>query len=422
MLEHIKAFFAKLPVRNMSKRKVLATVSALVVIVSVVTITAFAAAATYKVTVNEAGKKAYTVSTRADSVEKFVEDNADALSLGKYDYLDTSSFEVGESCTVTVLRAQVIKVIDNGEEHFLNGAGPAAQMLEKHNMALGKFDEINLADNEFVSSDKTLEIKRSFGVTVIADGKSNDVQIASGTVKDAVARAGVTLGENDETDPALDTELTNGMEINVLRVEYKERTETVKIPFDTVTKRSPDLYVDQTKVSVEGVDGEKIVTYKDKYVNGDLDSSETVNEKITKQMVTEVILKGRVKRVKNIKLKTHTPISELKVPARVQLDANGVPKNYKRIVDGTATAYYGGGGTASGRKAMPGHIAVNPKQFPYGTELYIVSLDGRFVYGYCIAADTGGFAKANTCTVDLYMNTYEECCAWGYRGVRIYVL
>ena len=52
------------------------------------------------------------------------------------------------------------------------------------------------------------------------------------------------------------------MEINVLRVEYKERTETVKIPFDTVTKRTPDLYVDQTKVSVEGVDGEKIVTYK----------------------------------------------------------------------------------------------------------------------------------------------------------------
>lgn len=42
---------------------------------------------------------------------------------------------------------------------------------------------------------------------------------------------------------------------------------------------------------------------------------------------------------------------------------------------------------------MPGHIAVNPKQFPYGTELYIVSLDGKFVYGYCMAADTGGFAR-----------------------------
>ena len=421
MLEHIKAFFAKLPVRNLSKRKVLATVSALAIIVSVVTVTAFAAAATYKVTVNEAGKTAYTVSTRADSVEKFIEDNADTLSLGKYDYLDSSSFEAGTNCTVTVLRSQVIKVIDKGEEFYLNGAGPAAQMLEKHGLTLGKFDETNLADGEFVSSDKTLEIKRSFGVTVIADGKSNDVQIASGTVKDAVARAGIKLGENDETDPALDSELTNGMEISVLRIEYKERTETVKVPFDTVTKRTPDLYVDQTKVSVKGVDGEKKVTYKDKYVNGDLDSSETVNEEVTKQMVTEVILKGRVKRVKSIKLKTHTPISELKVPSRVKLNANGVPKNYKKIVDGTATAYYGGTGTASG-KPMPGHIAVNPKQFPYGTELYIVSLDGKFVYGYCIAADTGGFAKRNSCTVDLYMNTYEECCAWGYRGVRIYVL
>ena len=112
-------------------------------------------------------------------------------------------------------------------------------MLEKHGLTLGKFDETNLADGEFVSSDKTLEVKRSFGVTVIADGKSNDVQIASGTVKDAVARAGIKLGENDETDPALDTELTNGMEISVLRIEYKERTETVKVPFDTVTKRDP---------------------------------------------------------------------------------------------------------------------------------------------------------------------------------------
>ena len=286
MLEHIKAFFAKLPVRNLSKRKVLATVSALAIIVSVVTVTAFAAAATYKVTVNEAGKTAYTVSTRADSVEKFIEDNADTLSLGKYDYLDSSSFEAGTNCTVTVLRSQVIKVIDKGEEFYLNGAGPAAQMLEKHGLTLGKFDETNLADGEFVSSDKTLEIKRSFGVTVIADGKSNDVQIASGTVKDAVARAGIKLGENDETDPALDSELTNGMEISVLRIEYKERTETVKVPFDTVTKRTPDLYVDQTKVSVKGVDGEKKVTYKDKYVNGDLDSSETVNEEVTKQMVT----------------------------------------------------------------------------------------------------------------------------------------
>ena len=71
---------------------------------------------------------------------------------------------------------------------------------------------------------------------------------------------------------------------------------------------------------------------------------------------------------------------------------------------------------------MPGHIAVDPKQFPYGTEMWIVSTDGKYVYGYAIAADTGGFVQQKTFTVDLYMHSYEEACRWGARQVRIYVL
>ncbi|NLP49092.1 MAG: hypothetical protein GX345_09195, partial [Clostridiales bacterium] len=78
---------------------------------------------------------------------------------------------------------------------------------------------------------------------------------------------------------------------------------------------------------------------------------------------------------------------------------------------------------ASGRPAMQGHVAVNPKQFPYGTRLYIVSHDGKYLYGYCIAADTGGFVKwANGPTVDLFFNTNEACRQFGVRNVRIYVL
>lgn len=106
----------------------------------------------------------------------------------------------------------------------------------------------------------------------------------------------------------------------------------------------------------------------------------------------------------------------------MKLDQNGVPTKYKKIVDGKAAAYSGGWGTASGRKPMPGHIAVDPKQFPYGTEMWIVSSDGKYVYGYAIAADTGGFVQQKTFTVDLYMHSYEEACRWGARQVRIYVL
>ena len=44
------------------------------------------------------------------------------------------------------------------------------------------------------------------------------------------------------------------------------------------------------------------------------------------------------------------------------------------------------------------------------------------VYGYGIAADTGGFVKKGKFTVDLFMNTTAQCRQWGARDVIIYVL
>jgi len=70
-----------------------------------------------------------------------------------------------------------------------------------------------------------------------------------------------------------------------------------------------------------------------------------------------------------------------------------------------------------------GYVAVNPRIIPYGTRLYIVSTDGRYNYGYCIAADTGGFIYWNNApVVDLFMNSESQCEAFGRRQVRIYVL
>ena len=177
MIEIVKAYLAALPVGKTTKRKVLAIASALVIICSIVTLTAFAAAATYKVTIKEDGAEPIVISTRESTVEELLWKNGENITIGEYDYLDTSDFTPGEDCTLTIYRAQPIKVVDNGEIYYLNGAGPVAQMLEKHNRDLGKFDEVNIPDGEMVSSDKTVEISRSFGVTIICDGKEQNVEI-----------------------------------------------------------------------------------------------------------------------------------------------------------------------------------------------------------------------------------------------------
>lgn len=116
------------------------------------------------------------------------------------------------------------------------------------------------------------------------------------------------------------------------------------------------------------------------------------------------------------------PISELDIPEDLNLDENGIPENYAYYVEAKATAYTGDPATASGRTPMPGHIAVNPKEYPYGTELYVVSADGKYIYGYCVAADTGGFVKKGNTDIDVYLDNEDMCDDWGNREVKIYVL
>jgi len=119
---------------------------------------------------------------------------------------------------------------------------------------------------------------------------------------------------------------------------------------------------------------------------------------------------------------TGLPISELTPPDTLKLDENGIPTEYKAAYNAKATAYNGGYLTASGKKPMPGRIAVDPRQFPYGTELYIVSADGAYVYGYCVAEDTGGFVHMGNTNIDVYLDNVEMCRYWGNRDVVIYVL
>ena len=109
-------------------------------------------------------------------------------------------------------------------------------------------------------------------------------------------------------------------------------------------------------------------------------------------------------------------------PIVVKLNKNGIPVDYKYCISGKATAYTGDPETSTGRTPMPGHIAVDPKEIPYGTELYVVSADGTYVYGYCIAADTGGFVEMVNTDIDLYMDNKAMCREWGNRNVKIYVL
>lgn len=72
------------------------------------------------------------------------------------------------------------------------------------------------------------------------------------------------------------------------------------------------------------------------------------------------------------------------------------------------------GVTATGLRAGPGIVAVDPRVIPLGTHLYIPG------YGFALAGDTGGDIRGDR--VDLGFSSYSEALRFGRKAVTVYVL
>ena len=257
-----------------------------------------------------------------------------------------------------------------------------------------------------------IDVNRAMTVEVQADGVSTLLHMTDGTVSSALYRADVSVGAYDTVSVDRDAPITDGMVIQVDRVAYEEYQTTEAIAFETITNYTCVLKPGRTQVKQAGVQGSKTLTYRKTIVNGQVVATDLVNEVVTKKPVTKILLKGA---------SYGTPLS--KAPFDISLDAKGQPTSYKTVYTGkSCTAYSVGKRGASGMRLGVGTVAVNPKVIPYGTKLWITSADGKFVYGYAVAADTGAFANGSRTFCDVYMSSYAEACAFGRRTMNIYVI
>lgn len=389
-----------------------------------VSATAFAAPSVmYDVTIYD-GDAVVTVSTASTEPSEVLEDAGINVNPAYGDSLSLANF-TGENGSVIIIKRGVKVTIQSfdGSSSTVYATGTVKDALKKAEITLEKGTALNYASTDILEDGMVIEIYDIFEVTFTVDGKTFVKKVSGKTVEDAVAQAGIELGENDFTEPSLDEELKSSLAIQVNRVTLEERTVNENIAYETEYTYSDALYNNHTKVLKDGKNGVKSIVYEDVYVNGKLSESKVLSEKIVSEPEKKLIQVGTKVNSSPTSLPVGTPISELTEPSYLNIGANGLPTKYRSVINAKATAYcIPGGITSTGRRAQTGYIAVDPKEIPYGTEMYIVSADGRYVYGYCIAADTGGYIYDVDWTVDLFMNSEEQCVKWGRRDIIIYVL
>jgi uncharacterized protein YabE (DUF348 family)/3D (Asp-Asp-Asp) domain-containing protein len=313
-----------------------------------------------------------------------------------------------------VLNTKIVQVNDSGGlMNVFTLRTDAKTILSLCGVKLSSDDTIDFSG--FKNNYGQIKINRAFPVSVTADKKTQSIFISRGTVSDVLKRAGVKVGSDDIVSVPLTKPVSQCLKIQIQRVTYKVVQQNKVISCKLVQQKTPLLNKGKTKVIDQGANGQYTITMKLRYIDGTV-----VNQDVTKQEVTKKPKDGMVLVGTNSK----TPVSRLVSGGQILTD-RGKSVRYSKCLIGMATAYYAkpGSGTASGRKVAVGNIAVDPKLIPFGSRLYVVSSDGSFVYGYAVAADTGGFChNGSGVLTDLFFNSKAACSMFGKRKVKIYIL
>ncbi len=340
------------------------------------------------------------------------------LAIGQY--LNSRAFATGVltiilACAIYYMTTitNAISIRDGGDVRYaFTQRQTAAEILDEQGIATMNRDAVTFAG--FSGKYGEITINRAFPITVSADGHRQQLFVLGGTVKDALTKAGVTVDEDDLINHSLTAAVTEGENIVVNRVEYKVYDKTEVIEYNVIDKQSPLVRTGRSKLLSSGHSGSKDLVIEEKYVDGKLKETNILSEMITAEPEDQIMLRG-----------AKVPVSNMEAPAGYELDASGIPQNYKTVLTNqVATAYSCKPGMwgASGLPAVTGYVAVNPTVIPYGTRLYIATPDNSFVYGYCIAGDTGTGLMEGIIDVDLLFDSYLESTLFGKKNMNIYIL
>lgn len=344
-----------------------------------------------------------------------------------------------------------LTVYNKGEKKvFSTVLTEAEKMISTYGIELSENDGYELYEND---NGFYLSVGSPFTLTVTKDGETKTGEFYCSSLEIALERLDCLPTVSYSVDLPLNTILTEDTAVTVAYNYTVYETASEEIPFETVYTDSDELFEGEEKVVTEGVNGLCQKNYKVIYGDQKELSREEVSVATLSEPVNAEILKGTKQKqstasTESASVSTNEAVaasaavktsdsgitssaevngrlvSPLSVGSPIEVDENGRPLNYSKCITAVATAYSPEDGsiTATGEPAQLGYIAVNPRQIPYGTMMYIRASDGSYIYGVAKAADTGGFISNSTVKVDLFFWDGSSAVSFGRRNVEIYFI
>ena len=310
-----------------------------------------------------------------------------------------------------------------------------AEVLGEAGLVLGADDmyvtEPGLGVSEIIVQRKQL-------ITIVQGGNNLTVVSYGETVESLLERLSLLGNNEDAVSVPLNTQTYDGMVISISRSVRAQENYVTSIPYETTYCYDASLAEGEEKILTAGVNGQLLCTAEVVYIDGEEVSRTVLSQEVVGQPVNAVVAVGTYLEQAAPDIEPEEPSQDAPAP-QPKPEMTGKPIIGDGIIttpDGevltytsskvfTATAYNNADPgctiyTAKGTLCRVGAIAVDPKVIPYFTRMYIVSNDGRYIYGIAVAEDCGGSIKGDR--IDLYFDTVDECNTVGVRPCTVYFL
>lgn len=306
---------------------------------------------------------------------------------------------------IIVAKRKTVTILTNGNaQKIVTYKDNVEDILKANNIILDSKDKITPPISAKVIDKQVIKIKKAMHVKVYLDNKVLSLKSAESDIKKLFKAEKITLQSMDLLIPSINTPLTEGLKIRIVRVSTKIYKKSKPIAFNTAIKIKSSLPNTIHRVIYGGSVGEKQYTIKEVYHDNKLFTKNIIKKEVVKKPRDKIIVQGSYPVM---------PVSK-----------SGKILSYYKKLRVRATAYWAVRGigrtfTGSGRMAIRNPngystIAVDRHLFAYGTRLFIEG------YGFAVAADTGTSIIGNT--IDVYFNTRQEARGWAVRHPIVYIL